>query len=832
MSRTTGSSGAGATPAGFGGRELKGGVAWRYLAVTSLTAALVGLAIWGVTSRMQEQLRSESRLKVASIAATIAAGIPAEEHQALRTREDERDPAYTKLLAYVVSARQANADVERVYTLSRDSTGKRWHYVLASETGIGASGRTHVGDGFNALARPELLGALLGPTADRAPTGKKSGAFITGYAPVRGRGGETLAVVAVDVNAGAAFAAELRFSAGAKVSYAVALLGIAFVGWTSYRRRLQEIERARNVQMRLSIHRLTEVMTRIGSEADLVRNALEVIAEGTGYQHWALYKRNRDQGTLELFATRALPAEARGELAVDAAGAEARCPASRAAFRGEAVIAREANEVPSYGFAAGCRGLGPEIAVAAMPLTDRGETTAVLQCFAPRARGFRTEDVALIRWMASQLALGLKRIQLELRDQLLASYMRSTQEILVGFDLDGVITYANPAAARALGGPEEGDLRGKRVDEFFSLPEGNGGTPFLAAVGAAGSYAGDVSCLRPNGTTFPAEVTTSKTTDRDGSVSAMVLFGRDITERRDREAETRSRSEQLLLINEQLQHANAKLASTNRMKNEFLANTSHELRTPLNAVIGFASLIEQGATDLEEERRSFARSIRESAEHLLSVINDILDLAKVEAGRLEMELETGDATPCIFTTVDALRPAALRKGLKLLAEAAPEPLDMEIDPARMRQILLNLVGNAVKFTDKGEVRVKAWREPERSEIRIAIEDTGIGIAKEQQSRIFVKFSQADGSYKRRHSGTGLGLVITQSLVERMGGRIAIFSEGLGMGTRVTLAFPMSRVKAGGSAGAGSAVEGSATIPRPSETNLIPAKSPAAARREA
>jgi len=831
MSITMGPSGAGAAPAGLGGRQLRGATAWRYLAGMSLTAGLVGLAIWGLTARTCEQLRAESRIKVASIAATIAAGIPAEEHQTLRSREDERLPAYQKLLAHIVSARQANAGVERVYTLGRDPAGKRWYYVLESGVDVSGSTRARVGDGFNALAKPELSGALLGPTADRGPTAKRSGALITGYAPIRDRSGGTPAVVAVDVDAHAALAAERRFRAGAKIAYAIALLGIALAGWTSYRRRLQEIERARSIQMRLSIHRLTEVMTRTGSEADMVKSALEVIADGTGYAHWALYKRNRERGTLELFATRGLPEEAHGDLVVDAVDMAAHSPASRAALRGEAVIVRDASEIPPYDFAAGCRGLGPDIAVAAVPLTDHGETTAVLQCFAPRARGFCPEDVTLIRWMASQLALGLKRIQLELRDQLLASYMRSTQEILVGFDMDGLVTYANPTAERALATPKNRELRGKCVDELFSPSEGSGGTSFLSAVRAAGNFAGDVNCHRPDGTTFPAEVTASKALDRDGGVSTIVLFGRDVTERRDQEAEIRSRSEQLLLINEQLQHANAKFASTNRMKNEFLANTSHELRTPLNAVIGFAALIEQGATDVEEERRSFARSIRESAEHLLTVINDILDVAKVEAGRLEVELENGDATPCILTTVDALRPTAVRKGLKLSAEAGPEPLNMELDPARMRQILLNLVGNAVKFTDKGQVRVKAWREIEQSEIRIAIEDTGIGIAKDQLPRVFVRFSQVDGSYKRRHGGTGLGLVITQSLVERMGGRIAISSEGLGTGTRVTLAFPMSPAREDGSSGSGTAVAGKAEAARPREMDMIPPKLPTAVRRE-
>jgi signal transduction histidine kinase len=119
---------------------------------------------------------------------------------------------------------------------------------------------------------------------------------------------------------------------------------------------------------------------------------------------------------------------------------------------------------------------------------------------------------------------------------------------------------------------------------------------------------------------------------------------------------------------------------------------------------------------------------------------------------------------------------------------------MRLDHARLRQVLLNLLGNAVKFTDKGEVRVKGWLQENPAEVRVAVEDTGIGIAKADQARLFVKFSQVDGSYKRRHQGTGLGLAITKSLVQRMGGRISIDSEGAGLGTRVVLAFPAVSVR--------------------------------------
>ncbi|TMQ56238.1 MAG: hypothetical protein E6K74_00755 [Candidatus Eisenbacteria bacterium] len=725
----------------------------RYVLMTAIAAAFAGAVVYGVAAHVREQLHQESRIRVAALAATIAAGLPAEEIRGLRATEVEGGSEYDALRVHLVATRQANPEVRRVYALVPGKAPGLWRYALEADTD--PSVRVHAGDPFDAGGRKEIAGAIRGPTAERKYSRDSGGSWLSGYAPIRDAGGRVLAIVGVDVGSRLALASEHRFLSGAAIAYVLALCGIVFTGFDRYQKRRLELERNRNIHVRLSIHRLAEVMTRSGAESDLARHALEAIAEATGFPHWALFKRDRDKGALVLFATRALNDQAQLELAPDPIGPEASSHASRAAFRREAVTRRKGDGSVGYAFAAAIPEIGKDPNVCAVPVVEHDETTAVLQCFAPASRRFGADDVTLIRWMAAQLGQGLKRIQLESRDQLLASYMRSTDEMLVGFDLDGLITYANPAALRALD-------------------------------------SGELVCCTVQEIRFPAEVTVTKAVDRDGNEGAWVLVGRDISERRDREDEIQSRTEQLELINEQLQHANDGLAEANRTKNEFLANTSHELRTPLNAVIGFATLIEQGITESEGERTSFARSIRESAEHLLIVINDILDLAKVEAGKLELALEAGDATPTIMAAVEAQRVLALRKGIKLEVETPAEPLEMQLDPARLRQVLLNLLGNAVKFTDKGEVRIKAWRKPSPAEIHIVVEDTGIGIAKGDQSRLFVKFSQVDGSYKRRHQGTGLGLVITKSLVQRMGGRISMESEGAGFGTRVTCVFPVAQ----------------------------------------
>jgi len=271
--------------------------------------------------------------------------------------------------------------------------------------------------------------------------------------------------------------------------------------------------------------------------------------------------------------------------------------------------------------------------------------------------------------------------------------------------------------------------------------------------------------------------------------SSDLLLGHDVTERREREAELENRTRELGLLNEQLQGAVAELEQAQRAQSEFVANTSHELRTPLNAVIGFASLIEQGAHESEEEARDFAQRIRKSAEHLLGLLNDILDLAKVEAGRFQLAMTVADLRDPIREALDNVTSLAASRGLAMTADLPEEPLMARLDPARARQVVLNLLGNALKYTDKGGVRVRAWREAATGEVRVEVVDTGIGISREGQRRLFSKFGRVDLSLAGRRSGTGLGLAISKALVQGMGGTITVASEGPGRGTRATVSFP-------------------------------------------
>jgi len=248
----------------------------------------------------------------------------------------------------------------------------------------------------------------------------------------------------------------------------------------------------------------------------------------------------------------------------------------------------------------------------------------------------------------------------------------------------------------------------------------------------------------------------------------------------------------LQAANAELQAANARIEEQNRMKSDFLATMSHELRTPLNAIIGFSELLRDGvAGETTDEQRDFLNEIFDSGQHLLALIDDILDLSKIEAGKMELHAEPLELEPLLNAALGMVQQRADARRMRLIPDIERDLPQLRADARKVRQIVYNLLSNAVKFTGEGgSVTLRARRScnADRAEVEIAVEDTGVGIAPADQTRLFQSFVQIDGSLSRQFRGTGLGLAIVKQLAELHGGRVGLVSAP-GVGSTFSVWLP-------------------------------------------
>ncbi len=435
-------------------------------------------------------------------------------------------------------------------------------------------------------------------------------------------------------------------------------------------------------------------------------------------------------------------------------------------------------------------------ALAALPIRVEGRPWGVLAVYSADAGVFDQEEVGLLERVTANLSLALERFEdaerrrqaeaarREAEQALRASEARYRQivetaaEGIAIVEPDGTVQFANQALAQMLG-VEIAELTGRSLAEW--LDEENRA---VVARRAAARLSGDLSkshfelkLRRQDGSEVWTYVSATPLLDEQGNYQATLDMATDISPLKWAEAELRRTNEELLRAKEAAEAAT-------RAKSEFLAVASHEIRTPMNGVLGMAELLL--AAELRSEEREMVRIIRDSAQSLLEVINDLLDLSKMQAGKLPIQTAEFDLEETILRVARLLAPAAETKNLELFVRYPPSlPRSVLGDAGRIRQVLLNLVGNAIKFTDRGHVLIEVARaegEGRESRWRISVEDTGPGIPEDKRELVFGRYEQLDRPGGGRQPGTGLGLAIAKQLIELIGGRIGLESRP-GTGSR-------------------------------------------------
>ncbi|MCH6257085.1 PAS domain S-box protein [Puniceicoccaceae bacterium K14] len=409
--------------------------------------------------------------------------------------------------------------------------------------------------------------------------------------------------------------------------------------------------------------------------------------------------------------------------------------------------------------------------------------------FEGRSSLIEDEKEPLVLFLARNIT---DRKSSDLRMQYLRQAMELSSDGIAVVNPLGNFTFLNESYAKMHGYESVDDVMGKHWRDMY--PESKFeyfNEEIVPALEESGSWRGQIEAIRKDRSICPQEISLTRMPDQ-----GIIWACRDISVRLQAEAEFLHAKEEAEELNEQLSIAIAKANQAaleaelaNMAKSEFLASMSHEIRTPMNAVIGMTSILLD--TDLSDEQEDYLNTIRNSGDALLVLINDILDFSKIESGRMDMEESPFDVRCCLEEAIDLLADKVRAKGLEIAYYASPTvPYTIIGDVTRLRQILVNLIGNAVKFTNDGEIIVYVdcdANESGKHVLKFNVQDSGIGIPKDKQNKLFQSFSQVDSSTTRKYGGTGLGLAISKKLSELMGGEMWVESdEGKGSQFQFTI----------------------------------------------
>lgn len=435
----------------------------------------------------------------------------------------------------------------------------------------------------------------------------------------------------------------------------------------------------------------------------------------------------------------------------------------------------------------------------AFPIISRGDTIGVIELFSAE---ILDPDEALLQALAgigNQMGQFIERKstenQLWQTSALQKAILESANYTIISASTDGTIVTFNRTAEQKLGYSAE-EMIGKQTPAIVHLPEeviarareltvelgrevSPGFETFVAKASLGEIDEREWTYVRKDGSRFPVRLSVTALFNERGQITGYLGVGSDITEQK--------RSAQELF------QAKESAEAASRAKSDFLATMSHEIRTPMSGIIGMSSLLLD--TELAPKQREMVEAVRQSGDALMTIIEDILDFSKIEARKLDLTEEAFRLDAVIGGVVDLLHHKAAAREIELSVNIAPDvPPSLIGDPGRLRQILLNLVGNGIKFTDDGSITidVKVLDSPSRSQVtlEISVKDTGIGMTQQQQAQLFQAFNQVDSSTTRRFGGTGLGLAICKRLVELMGGQIGVESERF-VGSRFWLRLPLS-----------------------------------------